>query len=241
MRLSLSAIALMTLLAECFGITAKAEQQQSPGYVPQGFEIWGVPTERTEYDPPVGNSLPLPKGYHQFKLLPVQTTGQSLTFEDQQRLQRQALADSGVQRALGGRYVHIVTGPVEDEKGVAPTTARSMLVRFYGYDTGNTVDVTVEPNGSIRYTAQRGLQPPETAEEIRAAQDIVLRASSARNTLRNLVVKGILSEPRAIGLPEDQRVIYLIFNSPSNEIVHVAWVNLTTQEIVKEGPPPTER
>jgi hypothetical protein len=236
----LGAITLVMLIAE-FGPSQIASAEEQPGYPPKGFEAWGVPIERTEYNAPVGNALPLPKGYREFTLIPVQTIGQSLTSEADQKLQRQALADSGVQQALGKRFIHIVTGPVEDEKGVVPTAAKAMLVRFYSYDTGNTVDVTVEPNGSVRFNAQRGLQPPETAEEIRAAQDIVLRTSTAKDALRNLIVKGILSEPQAIGLPEDQRVIYLIFNSPTNEIVHVAWVNLTTQQIAKEGPPPTER
>jgi len=234
----------LVMLLSSFALGAGAVEQMKSDPPPKGFGTLrdkGFPAGKIEFESPSKEFPPRPKGYRESKPVPFQTIQVPAT-EGAQQFQRLALEDDRVRQALGKRYVHITTGPVSRDKAEKDAAPEATLVRYYGYEKGNTVDVIIGPDNRVR-TVQvvRGLQPPETPEEIKAAHRIALQTSNVKERIKDLSITGILSEPQAIGLPQDQRVIYLTFRSPNNEIVHVAWVNLTAQQIIKEGPPPTER
>jgi hypothetical protein len=112
-------------------------------------------------------------------------------------------------------------------------------LQFYSYTNGKTVDVLLDPEVIRAVEVNRGQQPPESPEEIAAARVLVIEQAKSGRELRALATTGILSDPLAIGLAADARVLYLTFNTPDNVIKHVAWVDMRTRKLIKDEPSPT--
>ena len=210
---------------------------------PRGFQDLGeraIPSGRIEFTSPNEQFPPRPKDYTESRPVQIERADTTRSAERLQAAEGVAAANERVRGALGQRFVNLESGPADGEK--AGTGRDAVIVRFYGYETRNTVAVVLDgDNRVVDVRVQKGLQPPEAPAEIRAANEIVMVQSRNKDRLKDLAVTGILTAPVAVRQPKDHRILYLTYNTPRNELVHVAWVDLTTQKIVKEGPPPTQR
>lgn len=115
--------------------------------------------------------------------------------EELERARRAALRDPQVRSALGERYVEVAIGVDVPEKGELKAQSRPpVAMEFYSYAREAAFRVTVADERVLALQEMPAeYQPPETAEEIARAVEIVAEQPELAGWMRGAEAEGILT------------------------------------------------
>ncbi len=174
---------------------------------------------------------PTPKGYREavdptrtLKITPLQTT-----FNEGQisAVRHRAEADDRVKRALGARPGFLSASIADGEK--SGTVPKEMIrLAYFNYQTNRAVNVFIAGDQvqSVQVKPKE-YRPPESPEEVTAAEEIVRRDPRHRAVIDGLPVRGILTEA-----PAGRRYIYLLFKKRDQPATYDATVDMTAGKVV---------
>ncbi len=205
----------------------------------EGFRKTGLPKERLDFDSLIKEFPPRPKGFTEARLVPWKHVSGALTDERAREILDAALADRGVRKLLGERFVHIDTGEVRPEKGQEqkPSDPLVVEVTFYSYSNNVTIEVKMAETKVRSATAVEVYQPPAPPEEVELAAGLVRRDPQMSRKVAGLRARGIVT-PGIRGRPgQGHRILYVTFRPPgSNTPAYWATVDLTDQKVLAAGP-----
>jgi hypothetical protein len=159
------------------------------------------------------------------------------TFAESQEagLRQAALQDTQVRAALGDRFGYITSSEVEPDKarprGI--TEQIPVVLTFYSYSNNVAVEVQITGQKVEKVNRREGYQPPEGAEEVKAAIALALQDQRAAESVRNMRPTAILTYGESGREQQGHRVLHVSFSNPPDYVPqYYALVDLTANKVL---------
>jgi hypothetical protein len=237
MQIRLNIIILLLLNVALFGTVGchkrPAEHQALPEKIPTPPEVRF--TTREEGWPP------RPQGRANVADVPWTARLAALTESREAELRNAATQDTRVRSALGARFGYVTAAEVEPDKQHAGEAADALPVRltFYSYTNNVAVEVLMRQGAVEEVTRRGGYQPPEGADEIKAAIVLAQQDSRLATLVKGMHATAIVTYPERGQPGYGHRVLHVSFSANAAEEEaprYYALVDLTEQKIVTAGP-----
>ena len=166
----------------------------------------------------------------------------ALTESREAELRNAATQDARVRNALGARFGYVTAAEVEPDKQRASEAANALPVRltFYSYTNNVAVEVRMRQSAVEEVTRREGYQPPEGADEIKAAIVLAQQDSRLATLVKGMHATAIVTYPEQGQPGYGHRVLHVSFsaNGVAEEEAprYYALVDLTEQKVVTAGP-----
>lgn len=183
---------------------------------------------------------PRPQGRTNVVNVPWSIRANALTEAREVELRNIAIHDAKVRGVLGRRFAYIAAAEVEPEKDRPGDGANERPVRlsFYSYTNNVAVDVFMRQSAVAEVNRREGYQPPESAEEIKAAIVLAQHDSRVAPATRGLRATAIVTYPSEGQAGYGHRILHVSFTATGGEEEvpkYYALVDLTDQKVVAAG------
>jgi hypothetical protein len=178
---------------------------------------------------------PRPQGRTNESYVPWTQRPGAFTESQEAGLRQAALQDAQVRTVLGDRFAYITASEVEPDKARPRNATEPVPVdlTFYSYSNNVAVEVRMTGQKVEKVYRREGYQPPEGAEEVKAAIALALQNEQAPQAVHNMRATAILTyyEP---GTPEHgHRILHVSFSSlPDYVPQYFALVDLTANKVL---------
>ena len=201
------------------------------------------PVTVQEFTGPREGWPPQPRGRTNVTSVPSTRIAGALTAELEGEIRASALHDARVRAALGERFGYVDTSESEPPKTAQGRAAQlATRVTFYSYTNNVAVEVDMRGRAVEAVRPRANYQPPEGAEEIKAAVDLARGNPRLARTVRDLTANAIVTFPAAGQPGHGHRVLYVAFSATGEEITrYYATVDLTAGKILASGPAATAK
>lgn len=164
----------------------------------------------------------------------------ALTESRELELRKAATKDARVRTALGARFGYVTAAEVEPDKQrpSGATDALPVRLTFYSYTNNVAVEVVMRQGAVEEVTRREGYQPPEGADEIKAAIVLAQHDSRLAALVKGMHATAIVTYPEQGKPGYGHRVLHVSFsaNGTEEEVPrYYALVDLTEQKIVIAG------
>lgn len=165
----------------------------------------------------------------------------ALTESQEAGLRNTATQDTRVRTALGARFAYVTLAEVEPDKQRPLRAADALPVRltFYSYTNNIAVEVLMRRGAVEGVTRREDYQPPEGADEIKAAIALAQDESRLAAFVKGMHATAIVTYPEQGHLGYGHRVLHVSFSAGGGEEEaprYYALVDLTEQKVVTAGP-----
>jgi hypothetical protein len=200
-----------------------------------------IPTPpRITFTGPSEGWPPRPQGRTNEVEVPYTLRQGALTDARTAELRQAALQNAQVRAALGERFAFITAAEVEPDKQNPQAAAAATEVRltFFSYSTNVAVQVLMRAREVEKVERREGYQPPEGAEEIKAAIELARRDPRLREVVQNMQATAILTYVQQDRPGYGHRVLHVSFSAPGDDVPrYFALVDLTEQKVLVAGTP----
>jgi len=159
----------------------------------------------------------------------------AFTASQEAGLRQSALQDTQVRAALGERFAYITASEVEPDKA-RPRSAGEpipVMLTFYSYSNNVAVEVHMSGQKVEKVNRREAYQPPEGAEEIKAAIALALQDPRAVESVRNMRATAIVTYREAATSEAGHRVLHVSFSTPPDYVPqYYALVDLTANKVL---------
>jgi hypothetical protein len=180
---------------------------------------------------------PRPQGRTNVVDVPYSALPAVLTASREAQLRQAATQDTRVRTALGERFSYITANRAEPDKQNAniPAEALPFRLTFYSYSNNVAVEVLMKQDTVAEVVRREGYQPPEGAEEIKAAVALAQRESRFSEAVKGMYATAIVTAPEKGTPGYGHRVLHVSFSAtggPEEVPAYYALVDLTEQKVV---------
>jgi hypothetical protein len=187
---------------------------------------------------------PRPQGRTNVINVPWTAIAGALNATQEAEIHQAAVLDTRVQAALGARFGYITAAEVEPAKD-HPRSANELLsvrLTFYSYTNNVAIQVLTRGKAVEQVERREGYQPPEGAEEIKAAIELAQRSPTLRGVVKNMRATAIVTHLQQREQPGyGHRVLHVSFSVEGEDAPrYYALADLTDHQIVAAGKPVAE-
>jgi hypothetical protein len=157
-------------------------------------------------------------------------------------LREAAVQEAQVRAALGERFAFITAAEVEPDKQNPHGADTQIQLTFFSYSNNVAVQVLMRERKVERVERREAYQPPEGAEEIKAAIQLARQDSRLREVAQNMNATAILTYAQQDRPGYGHRVLHVSFSVPGQDVPrYFALVDLNEQKILAAGEPAGEK
>ncbi len=230
MHREIRSAALLALSAALLSITGCHPKQAAlPSTIPSPPEIELSGRDQGFPPRPAGRTEVVDVPYSEFR--------GALTVSREAQLRQAATQDARVRAALGERFGYIAANRAELDKEHRDLAAEalSFTLTFYSYSNNVAVEVLMKQDTVAEVSRREGYQPPEGAEEIKAAIALAQRESRISDAVKGMYATAILTAPEKATPGFGHRILHVSFTAtgdPEEVPAYYALVDLTEQKVI---------